>query len=166
MTTTTTTISAPTIERGRRCQNCLSFNNGPIAIRHYKQKRFADMQQEAKEVLQRDGMTKAQVQELLDAARNHEPGTPAPFRIQRQSDVDPHSKLAENYTLGDDLIRRGQLGICLKNNTAGDFVHAHHLCGNDPASPFKCQWTEKFKPDGAEKHDESAAEARKRLGLD
>lgn len=149
--------SAPTIERGRRCQNCVHFSNDEeIAIKRYKELRFRDMQRHAAEVLERDGVSPKRIRKMLENVQRHKPGTPAPHRIQRQGDVDPHSKLAENYTLGDNLIRQGLLGICLQDCADGDFVHAHYLCD---------RWTEKYRPDGAEKPDELPEDARARLGL-
>jgi len=127
-------IQGPTIERGRRCQNCTQFDNGPVAVRDYKMRRFAEMQRNAVSVLQRDGV----------------PVDPRKALASK----DPEAALGANYDLGDQYIKSGLLGVCRKGMTRGDFVHAYYLCD---------RWDERVRPDGAEKPDELPEEARARL---
>ncbi len=126
-------INAPTIERGRRCQNCIHYDNGPTAVQSYKAKRFADMQHKAKEIIERSGV---------------KVGRTNPSFEQESS------LLGANYTLGDKYIREGVLGVCKRGMAPGDFVHAFYLCQG---------WTGSVRPDGAEKPDELPAEARARV---
>lgn len=68
------------------------------------------------------------------------------------------SALGVNYELGDTLMRQGVLGLCLVSAVRGDFVHKDYLCGD--RGP--CRYDGKVKIEG---HDETAGEARERLGL-
>ena len=133
--------SAPTIERSKRCENCLTWDNSNAAIRHYKDKRYADIERAAKAVLARDGKT--------TRARANAP-------IKRLSDDDPNmTNLGASYDMGDAMIREGKLGICLTNNTEGDFVHGYYLCE---------KYQQRYKPDGADGFsDELPGDARKRV---
>jgi hypothetical protein len=97
-------------------------------------RRFAEMQQKAKEILQRDGVS-------IDPSKL----SPRP---------DSNAMLGANYDLGDQYIRHGVLGACRKSMTQGDFVHAYYLCD---------RWDGRVRPDGAEKLDELPEEARERV---
>lgn len=135
------TLSAPTIERSKRCENCLLWDRSDAAIAHYKQKRFADIQYVAKEVLANDGKTTRRARDA---------------QIARLGDDDSNmAQLGSNYEMGDSMIRQGMLGICTANNAEGDFVHAYYLCD---------KWQQRVKPDGDDGfHDELPEDARKRV---
>ena len=132
-----------TVERGRRCQNCRRFEVGELATQAYKASRFRDLQVKAKEIIEREGYLP------------NLPPPGAPRKINRLGDADPHmAKFGENYDLGDQMVRKGMLGLCLVHAAVGDFVHMNYLCD---------QWQERVKPDGAEKSDELPEEARDRI---
>ncbi|KKL20294.1 hypothetical protein LCGC14_2456890, partial [marine sediment metagenome] len=126
---------------GMLVHNCLLWDRSDAAIAHYKQKRFADIQHVAKEVLANDGKTTRRARDA---------------QIARLGDDDPHmAQLGSNYEMGDNLIREGKLGICIANNAEGDFVHAYYLCD---------KWQQRVKPDGADGFDDELPEdARKRV---
>lgn len=134
-------FSAPTIERGKRCENCLLWDRSDAAIRHYKDKRFADIQHVAKKVLANDGKTTRRARDA---------------QIARLGDDDSNmTQLGSNYEMGDNMIRQGMLGICTADNAKGDFVHAYYLCE---------KYQERYKPDGDDGfHDELPEDARKRV---
>lgn len=143
------------IERGRRCQNCRHYNNGEMAVKHYKQRRFDEMQAAASKVLAGEPVSAALLGDRLGADDSQR--TARRVRDLKTFDADAAAKLGLNYELGDTLLRTGQMGMCLISAAPSDFVHFAYLCE---------KWTEKFKPDDAEKHDELGDEARERLGLD
>ena len=128
-----TLITGPTIERGRRCQNCVHFDNGEKTVKSYKMKRFNEIQRKAAQILEREGKAVTKTNSTL---KN-----------------DP-ALLGSNYEYGDRCIRAGVLGTCERNMAPGDFVHAFYLCE---------AWSGRVRPDGAEKPDELPAEARARI---
>lgn len=144
-----------TIERGRRCQNCRHYDSGELAVKHYKERRFGEMQTAAKKVLDGEGVSAA----LLGQRLGDSDAQKAARRVRDLStlDSDAATKLGLNYELGDTLLRNGQMGICLIGAAPSDFVHFAYLCD---------QWSEKYKPDESDKPDELGDEARERLGLD
>jgi hypothetical protein len=145
---------APTMTRDRRCQNCRHWNNDELATRHYKTRRFNDMQAEAARVLEQGGMPKARITAALEAM----PGIDAEINNVTLSEHNQR-RIGQNYEYGDSLIREGMLGLCLVGKSPGDFCHAHYLCAG---------WDARVRPDGALEGntDELPAEARERLGLD
>lgn len=137
-------ITAPTISRGRRCQNCVGFDNGPRAQQHYDVKRLQELQHKAREILERDG-------KLPDSLLRGE--LPGPERIGADDDAFDH--FAKNFQMGDSYMQAGMMGICQKSQVGTDFVHAMYLCE---------KWEQKFKPDDAEAGDETSEEAKDRMG--
>jgi hypothetical protein len=146
------TKAAPTIERGRRCENCLHWSCGEDARAKYEDYRRRDFLDAAARTVAAEGNRKI-TKEI--AARVGPVG--APKAIRRLGDHDSGAKLGLNMAYGDALILGNMLGICHIEAAPGDFVHAHYLCG---------RWTQKYRPDGAEKPDELPEEARERLGLE
>ena len=134
--------TAPTVSRGRRCQNCRTFDNGPAAIQLYKERRTADVQRRAEQVLEQAGTAMS-----------------ASARRQLTGDFDQATMdaLGLNYELGDQYINAGVLGTCVRGTHTSTFIHAMFLC---------TQWTEKYRPDGSEQHDELPAEARANRDMD
>lgn len=135
----------PTVTRGRRCQNCTSFDNGGMALKFYKDRRAADIRRRATEILEKKGSLMA-----ADQRR----------RINTEFSPETMKALGLNYDFGDRRIRAGVMGICLKGpceEVPGTFVHAHVVCS---------RWTQRVKPDGSDKPDELMAEARANRGLD
>jgi len=173
------TTAAPTIERGRRCENCQHWDNGERAIQHYKAKRFADLQRDSHKILertrlgdqdgsqlqvaknaaklQREGWTPAQAERIAVEASQALSGTRSQTRDF--SDLDETMRaLGVNYDHGDKLMRAGLLGICGVDAAPGDFVHKDFFCGT--------RYNASVVVDEAHKHDETPEEARNRLGLD
>jgi len=172
-------MSAPTIERGRRCENCMHWDNGVRAIQHYKIKRFKDLEMEAERILARkrlgddDG---SQLQVARNAGRLQQEGwTPAQAeriaveaaravggaRSQTRNFADLNTAikaLGMNLDFGDQLMQAGKLGICTVDAAPGDFVVKDFFCGT--------RYKASVVVDGAHKHDETPEEARNRLGLD
>lgn len=149
---------APTIERSRRCQNCIHWDNGDKAIKHYKMLRHRDLDQAAAKILE-GGQAPAGLsgKRLSDA----DPHTQRQFKdmaAPNMNDLDMRMRLLGlNYSMGDNLMRQGQLGICRAGKTAGDFVKFNYLCAS---------WTGRLIPDGADEGDELSEEAKDRLGYD
>lgn len=151
-------MGAPTIERGRRCENCRHFTNGEMAIQHYKIKRNEELNAQAKQIFERGGPVPVGLtgQRLGDMEHSHKVGADATTRDFRGLDARMQA-LGINYEFGDTLMRNGQLGLCLISASPGDFVHKDYFCG--------AKYDPKVKVDDAHKHDETAEEARDRLGL-
>ena len=138
-------IPGQTLDRGRRCQNCIHFDNGPRAKQFYDQCRFRDMQGNAQQILARDGILPGETTQRLGA----------PARLGASDPAFAH--LSKNFAMGDSYMEARVMGICNKQMAKGDFVHAMYLCE---------AWTEKFKPDGAEKTDKTSEEAKHERGDD
>lgn len=157
---------APVLERGRRCENCTNFNNGPLAIQHYKAKRMADLQRHAADIFER-GAPALPVGVTGKRLGDDDPHSPkiGGSRTQREgdfSDLDAHMQaLGLNYEYGDKLMREKLLGICMVGAAPGDFVHKDYLCGDQGP----CRYVARVIVEDAHKHDETAGEARERLGL-
>jgi hypothetical protein len=149
--------AAPTIDRGRRCENCRHFNNGTMAVQHYKAKRHAEITAKAKEIFERGGpLTGPLVGRLGDADPHSMPRRRAVS--SDFGDIDSRMQaLGLNYEFGDQLMREGKLGLCMIGATDADFVQSTYFCGN--------KYDPKVVVDGAAKHDETPEEARERLGM-
>ncbi len=152
-------IGAPTISRGRRCENCRHFNNGELAIQHYKTKRHAELNAIAAQVLEGKPVSAAARGQRIGADDVHSPTVGgAAIQTRDFSDIDDRMKaLGLNYEMGDTLMREGALGLCLVHAAKGDFCHKDYFCGT--------RYDPKVKVEGSEKHDETADEARDRLGI-
>jgi hypothetical protein len=135
-------ISAPTIERSRRCQNCIHWDNGPTAQKHYEICRLGDAKAHAIRTLEREGQLPKNLH-------------PTPERIG--ADDPTFKEMSENFAMGDSYMKAGVLGICKRGVPEGDFVHAMYLCN---------QWTGRTRPDDADKGDLTADEAREKHNLD
>lgn len=143
-----TIVRPPTIERSRRCQNCLHWDNGPRAKAHYEACRDRDMQAKAEAVLAQYGREPSRLEKSALALRQ---GRGA---FRRAMD-----NLGVRFSLGDQFFAQGVVGQCRIGASPGTFIHALARCENP------CRWTARVKPDGAELPDESGDEARERLGL-
>lgn len=144
------TIQAPTISRGRRCENCRHYNNGDLAIQHYKTRRHAELDAIAAKVLS-GGPVSAAVRGQRIGGTDRQ--------TRDFGDLDERMKaLGLNYEMGDTMMRQGVMGMCLVAAAQGDFVHKDYFCGT--------KYDPKVKVEGSEQHDETGDEARNRLGLE
>lgn len=135
-------ITAPTMERSRRCENCIHWDNGPKAKQHYEVCRLGEARAQAIRTIEREGTLTEQL-------------IPKPKRLG--ADDPAFAQFAKNFAMGDSYLAAGLLGICIKGVPDGDFVHGHYLCD---------QWSGRFTPDGAEKGDMTADEAREKRKID
>jgi len=128
-----------TVERGRGCWNCTSFENGPMAKEKYAAHRAAKVAelrmknaqgiqsgtqgigdadlstleiQKKLDELKRTGLTEVQAIEVLAAAAAAHTGR----------DGDPA------FRLFDGLISSGAAGVCMVGGMNTDFVHGQCLC--------------------------------------
>ncbi len=99
-------ISAPTIERSKRCQNCIHFDNGPKAQQVYFVKRSREIEFKARQNLEKEGISLA----------------------GRSFDAKRALKLIERHDEGMIRLQRGTMGLCSKDRMAGDFVEYRALC--------------------------------------
>lgn len=158
-------MSAPTIDRGRRCQNCKHWDNGALAIQHYKVKRFAELQARALHIFSNGGPVPVGLTgQRLGDDDIHSPKVGGKRSVNLGfEDMDRYQRmLGLNYELGDTLMRNGQMGMCRVAASPGDFTQLGYLCGDQGP----CRYEASVVVDGAEKPDETAGEARSRLGLD
>jgi hypothetical protein len=148
--------SAPTITRGRRCENCVHYDNGELAIQHYKAKRFEELKARADKIISENPTPAA-----LRAVQLASASVGGKDRQTRNFDDLNHlmQALGVNYELGDTMMRQGLLGMCMVSAAPGDFVHKDYLCGDKGPSRYKSN----IKIEGK---DETAGEARSRLGLE
>jgi hypothetical protein len=147
--------TAPRHEVSRRCQNCVSFDNGPLALQHYKAKRFQEMQGAAAKILAGEGVSPAMLGQRLG---DSDPDTPKGGMGVKKVKVDAAmDKLGLNYDMGDQMIRQGRIGLCMKHKAAGDFVEYLYCCPH---------WTARVKPDDVRSDDKLAEEAKSDLGYD
>jgi len=153
----TATVSAPTISRGRRCENCRHFNNGPLAIQHYKAKRHQELDQQAQRIFAagppknlKRHPSRAAVNTVLTGGRNQAVNNLGDIQERLQA-------LGLNYSKGDEFMRLGLMGICLVSAVDGDFVHKDGFCGT--------KYDARVKVDGDDQADETGNEARDRLGI-
>jgi len=144
-------INSKTIERGRRCQNCIHFDAGPKARQHYDALRQRDIIAEAKAIVIREGKLPEDVQTAHKQGRLAGP--------KRIGNDDPgFARLQQNFIMGDSYMQAGAMGICRKGIPTGDFVHAMYLCEH---------WSARVKPDGAdEKGDMTSEEIKDREGME
>ena len=120
-------ISAPTIERGRRCQSCTHWDNGERAIKLYKEKRYADLERAAASILT-GAPTSAAVRGERLGAENvlRQKRTAASMSL---NEFEAYGKrMGLQYQIGDNMIRQKVLGICSINATPDDFVHRDYFC--------------------------------------
>ncbi len=101
-------ISAPTIERSKRCQNCIHFDNGPKAQQVYYVKRSRELEYKARLNLEKEGIS----------------------LIGRSFDAKRALKLIESQDEGMIRLQQGTMGLCAKNKMAGDFVEYRALCAS------------------------------------
>jgi hypothetical protein len=153
------TIAAPTISRGRRCENCRHYNNGELAIQHYKIKRHAELDALVARVFEGGPVSAASRGMRLGANDIHSHHVGGADRQTRDfGDIDERMKaLGLNYEMGDTLMRQSVLGLCLVSASGGDFVHKNYFCGT--------KYDPEVKVDDSKTYDETGDEARDRLGL-
>ena len=99
-------ISAPTIERSKRCQNCIHFDAGDKARQVYFVKRSRELEFKARERLGIAGVSLA----------------------GRAFDAKRALKLIEASDEGMIRLKLGTMGLCAKDAAEGDFVEFRHLC--------------------------------------
>lgn len=147
--------SAPTISRGRRCENCIHFDNGVLAIQHYKAKRFAELTARAKKII--EASSDPRIAKLVNTLSTKVRGKDVQTRDFTDLDQAMQT-LGVNYELGDTLMRQGVIGLCRISALPGDFIHKNAFCGT--------KYEAKVKVEGSETPDETGDEARARLGLE
>lgn len=99
-------VSAPTIGRSKRCQNCIHFDNGEPARQVYFVKRSRELEFKARKRLETAGVSLRG--KSFDAKRA--------------------LKLIEASDEGMIRLKRGTMGLCAKDAHDGDFVDYLALC--------------------------------------
>lgn len=139
----------PVIERSKRCQSCIHWDHEAPALKRYKELKFRDLSKHAASIMAGETAPPA----VMGHRLGDDEHVQKPSKSVDMNDM--FRSLGLNYDLGDNLIRTGQIGICLKGAVEGDFVHYAALCD---------QWTGRVKP--ADGPDELSEAAKARLGYD
>lgn len=127
------TAPGRTFERSRGCYSCKYFNNGELALNHYKEMRSAQNHQE----VQRLGDDEiVDIQTRVKELRSKGYSDRVALRIAEREALEmleagesptPKRKNAK-YQMFDVMAQSGQIGICMANGVMTDFVHHAYLC--------------------------------------